>query len=146
MDKNNIEIILIEDNPNDAELAIDALRSKKLANNIKILKDGEEAIDFFFGSDEGDDYKMSVTPKLILLDLKLPKIGGLEVLKRLKSNKLTKKIPVVVLTSSREHTDLITSYDYGVNSYIVKPVDFVQFMNAVSDVGLYWMLLNEPLT
>jgi DNA-binding response OmpR family regulator len=88
---------------------------------------------------------MSNIPKLILLDLKLPKISGLEVLKKLKSSKFTKNIPVVVLTSSREHTDLITSYDYGVNSYIVKPVDFDQFMNAVSEVGLYWMLLNEPL-
>jgi len=144
MDVNDIEIVLVEDNPNDAELAVDALTSKNLANRIKILKDGEEALDFFFGNENEGGSKIAVKPKLILLDLKLPKIGGLEVLQKLKSSKETKDIPVVVLTSSREHTDLITSYDYGVNSYIVKPVDFNQFMNAISEVGLYWMLLNEP--
>ena len=132
-----VEILLVEDNPNDAELTLRALKQRNLANQVFLCKDGAEAIDFF---DDG----ASPIPKVVLLDLKLPKVDGLEVLQRLKSNARTKSIPVVVLTSSREEPDIEKAYKLGANSYIVKPVDFEAFARAVSDVGLYWLLLNHP--
>jgi len=134
------EILLIEDNPDDVELTLRSLRTNNLANRVKVVGDGVEALDYLMpaGSAPPDGY-----PKLVLLDLKLPRIGGLEVLRRLKANDATRIIPVVVLTSSREESDLVESYSLGVNSYIVKPVDFEQFTKAVAEVGLYWLLLNK---
>ena len=141
MTTSSVEILLIEDNPNDAELTIDALRKKKLANKVQILEDGVQALDYIFGRGKYSGQKSK--PKLILLDLKLPKISGLEVLKEIKTNKKTRRIPVVVLTSSKEVSDIKEAYKLGANSYIVKPVDFDQFTNAVGEIGLYWLLLNE---
>jgi two-component system, response regulator len=131
------ELLLVEDNPSDEELTLHVLRKHNLANRIKVVRDGAEALEFVFG--EG----AQKPPKLILLDLKLPKLNGLELLSRIRSDDRTKRIPVVVLTSSREESDLYTSYELGVNSYIVKPVDFEQFAEAVRQLGLYWLLLNE---
>ncbi len=136
-----VEILLIEDNPNDAELTIDALRKRNLANRVQIFEDGAQALDYIFG--RGKYAKHKSKPKLILLDLKLPKISGLEVLKEIKASKKTRHIPVVVLTSSKEESDIKEAYNLGVNSYIVKPVDFVEFSKTVGDVGLYWLMLNE---
>ena len=133
-----VEILLVEDNPDDAELTIRALRKNNLANNLLHLQDGEEALNYLFA--EG---AMQI-PKLILLDLKMPKVDGIEVLKRIKCDEEKKIIPIVVLTSSKEEQDVINSYKLGVNSYIVKPVEFDKFMNAVSEVGLFWLLLNHP--
>ena len=129
-------MLLVEDNPNDEELTLHVLRKYKLANRIQIVRDGAEALNFLFG--EGNQI-----PKLILLDLKLPKVNGLEVLRHIKSDARTKTIPVVVLTSSQEDRDLTDCYDLGVNSYIAKPVDFTQFTEAVRQLGLYWLLLNQ---
>ncbi len=142
MIENGVEILLVEDNPNDIELALDALRVEKLANHIQVVRDGAEALDFLFhtGSYANRHYG---NPKLILLDLKLPKVNGLEVLKRIRSDPNTKAIPVVMLTSSHEERDLVESYNLGVNSYIVKPVDFEQFTDAVRQIGFYWLLLNQ---
>jgi two-component system response regulator len=140
MNTEPIEILLVEDNPDDVELTLRSLRTHNFANRVKVVGDGVEALDYLMPP-EGvppDGY-----PKLVLLDLKLPRIGGIEVLRRLKANDLTRVIPVVVLTSSREESDLVKSYELGVNSYIVKPVDFEQFTKAVSEVGLYWLLLNK---
>lgn len=137
MQSNGVEILLVEDNPNDAELTLRALKQRNLANQVFLCKDGAEAIDFF-------ENGTSPIPKVVLLDLKLPKIDGLEVLERLKQNPRTKAIPVVVLTSSREEPDIEKAYELGANSYIVKPVDFEAFARAVADVGLYWLLLNHP--
>jgi len=136
-----VEILLVEDNPDDAELALRALKRHNLANNVVHVSDGADALDFVFGrgAHEGRNEK----PKVILLDLKLPKVGGLEVLKQLKENDTTKCIPVVILTSSKEEQDLMNGYRLGVNSYIVKPVDFEGFADAVKDIGMYWLLLNE---
>jgi two-component system response regulator len=139
MTQSPVEILLVEDNPNDVELALHALRKNNLTNRIEVVRDGAEALDFIFGN--GAD---SNRPKVILLDLKLPKVDGLEVLKRLKSDPQTRSIPVVMLTSSREERDIINSYELGVNSYIVKPVDFEQFTEAVRQLGLYWLLMNQP--
>jgi two-component system, response regulator len=136
-----IEILLVEDNPNDMELALHALKRHHLSNRIRVARDGEEALTFLFG---GDGDGMPHRPRVILLDLKLPKIDGIEVLRQIKSHEATRKIPVVVLTSSREERDIVNSYDLGVNSYIVKPVDFEQFTEAVRQLGLYWALLNQP--
>lgn len=134
-----VEILLVEDNAHDAELTLRALKQRNLANRVHVCRDGAEAMDFFDGASEA-----TVTPKVILLDLKLPKVDGLEVLQRLKSSARTRTIPVVVLTSSREEPDIEKAYALGANSYIVKPVDFEAFARAVSDVGLYWLLLNHP--
>ncbi|MDY7077785.1 MAG: response regulator [Chloroflexota bacterium] len=142
---NSVEILLVEDKPSDVELTIRALRKHNLANHIEIVRDGAEALDFLFCTGAYADRDIADTPKLILLDLKLPKVNGLEVLERLKSEPRTKTIPVVVLTSSREEQDIIESYQLGVNSYIAKPVDFDQFTKAVQQLGLYWLLLNESL-
>ncbi len=137
----SVEILLIEDNPSDAELITDALKSKNLVNRVKILEDGAQVLDYFFR--RGKFSKRKSLPKLILLDLKLPKVNGLEVLKEIKSNKKTRKIPVVVLTSSKEDSDIKEAYKLGANSYILKPVDYNQFTKAVGEIGLYWLLLNE---
>ncbi len=140
---NVIEILLVEDNPQDVELTLRALKRHNLANKVHVVKDGAEALDFLFTTGSYADRDMNNTPKVILLDLKLPKVDGLEVLRRIKSDERTKLIPVVVLTSSREEQDMIDSYRLGVNSYIVKPVDFDKFVEAVGKLGLYWLLLNE---
>ena len=140
MPNREIELLLVEDNPNDAELTLRALKKNNLANTVVHVKDGAEALDVLFG-DSTDDGE--ITPKAILLDLKLPKVGGIEVLERLKGDERTKSIPVIVLTSSREDTDLQRCYELGVNSYIVKPVEFENFIKAVTELGFYWLLLNE---
>jgi two-component system response regulator len=137
-----VEILLVEDSPDDAELALLALKHNHLANRIHLVHDGAEALEFLFGSGTVPKPQSEET-KLILLDLKLPKVDGLEVLKRIKSDPRTQHIPVVVMTSSREERDVVASYKLGVNSYIVKPVDFEQFTEAVRQLGLYWMLLNH---
>jgi CheY-like chemotaxis protein len=136
------EILLVEDNPDDVELTLRALSTHNLTNRIKVVSDGAEALDYL-RPDDGEHPPADGYPKLVLLDLKLPRVGGLEVLRRLKASERTRLIPVVVMTSSREESDLVSSYKYGANSYIVKPVDFDQFMKAVSVLGLYWMLFNE---
>lgn len=140
-----VEILLVEDNPTDAELAIRALRKKNLANNLVWVRDGAEALDFVFckGQYQG---RANGTPKLILLDLKLPKVDGIEVLRTLKADAEAKSVPVVMLTSSHEERDIVESYELGVNSYIVKPVDFEKFLDMVSQVGLYWSLVNKVPT
>jgi len=143
MNNSEIEILLIEDNLNDAELTIRALHKSKISNKLVHVKDGASAIDFLFGKGEYADRDSSIKPKVILLDLKMPKVDGLEVLRLIKENDLTKKIPVVVLTSSKENPDIELSYALGANSYIVKPVDFDGFMKAVSELGLYWLLFNQ---
>jgi two-component system response regulator len=138
------EIVIVEDDPNDSELITRALRKRNLANKIVLLKDGAEALDFLFGQGsfaQMDDAK----PRVILLDLKLPKVNGIEVLRRIKSEERTKKIPVVILTSSREDRDLKDAYDLGVNSYVTKPIKFDEFAKVVSDLGMYWLLLNKSL-
>ena len=134
-----MELLLVEDNPNDVELTLHVLKKHKLANDIQVVRDGEEALAFLFGGEKGSEN----IPKVILLDLKLPKVNGLEVLGKIKADPRTKSIPVVVLTSSREEQDLSVCYELGVNSYIVKPVDFTQFTEAIRQLGLYWLLLNE---
>jgi len=139
-----VEILLVEDNQNDAELAMHALKKHKLANRIEIVRDGAEALDFVFARGAYGHRDINQTPRVVLLDLKLPKVDGLEVLRQIKADPRTRKIPVVVLTSSREERDVMESYNLGVNSYILKPVDFQQFTEAVRTIGLYWLLLNEP--
>ncbi len=141
-----VDILLVEDNPNDAELTLRALNKYKLANALFWVKDGEEALDFLFGkgryagrSDEG-------APKLILLDLKLPKVDGIEVLRHVKADRRLQRVPVVALTSSAEECDLIDTYSLGVNSYIVKPVDFQKFIETVAQIDFYWLLLNRAPT
>ncbi|MBI5935103.1 MAG: response regulator [Chloroflexi bacterium] len=146
MSENIVEILLVEDNPNDAELTILAFQNNNLTNRIKWLHDGAEALDFLFASGAYTGRDTNKAPKVILLDLKLPKVDGLEVLKRIKGDERTRAIPVVVMTSSREERDIVESYELGVNSYIVKPVDFDQFTEAVCLLGLYWALLNQPPT
>jgi two-component system, response regulator len=139
----NVELLLVEDNPSDAELTIRALRKHHLVNNLVHVKDGAEALDFIYCRGEFANRAGLALPKLIILDLKLPKVDGLEVLKILKDDDVMKAIPVVIMTSSREERDLIEGYRLGVNSYVVKPVEFENFVKAVADLGLYWMLLNE---
>jgi len=133
-----VEILLVEDNMNDAELTIRALKKNNLANHLLHLQDGEEALDYLYKED-------SDTPRLILLDLKMPKVDGLEVLKKLKGDITKKHIPIVVLTSSKEERDIVESYQLGVNAYIVKPVEFNKFIDAISQIGLFWLVLNQPL-
>ncbi len=140
---NVIEILLIEDNPNDAELALRALKKHGLANKLKLLQDGAEALEFIFATGGYADRDLNHRPKLILLDLKLPKVDGLEILRRIKADERTRTIPVVVMTSSQEELDIVESYRLGVNSYIVKPVDFDKFVQSVADLGFYWLLLNK---
>lgn len=143
MEERPVEILLVEDNPNDAELSLYALKKYKVANHIFHARDGAEALDYIFCTGPFSDRQVEDVPRVILLDLKLPKVDGHEVLRRVKSDERTKNIPVVVLTSSREERDVIESYHQGVNSYIVKPIDFEQFTEAVRKLGMYWLLLNE---
>jgi two-component system response regulator len=138
-----VEILLVEDNPQDLELALRALAKGRLTNHIEVARDGAEALEFIFCEGAHAGRKLGNGPKVVLLDLKLPKLDGLEVLKRIKSDERTKSIPVVMLTSSREQSDLVESYRLGVNSYIVKPVNFEGFAQAVQNLGMYWLLLNQ---
>ena len=140
----SVEILLVEDNPTDAELATLALKERGLANNLVWVKDGAEALDFFFATGAYANRQIENTPKVVLLDLRLPKVDGLEVLRRIKADDRTKNIPVAVLTSSKEDRDVIASYQLGVNSYISKPVDFDEFTKVVSELGYYWLLINRP--
>lgn len=139
-----INILLVEDNPNDVELTLHAFQKHNLANKIEVVRDGAEALDFIFCRGTFAHRNIEDKPKVILLDLKLPKVDGLDVLRQIKSDPRTRKIPVIVLTSSRQEPDVAASYQLGVNSYIVKPVDFEQFTEAVHHLGLYWLLLNHP--
>ena len=144
MENNNeVEILLVEDNPTDAELCIRSLKKHNLTNKLVWVKDGEEALDFIFSTGKHAGCNKINCPKVILLDLKLPKVDGKEVLRRIKSDERTKKIPVVVLTSSKEDRDIAESYNLGVNSYISKPVEWEGFVKVVSDLGFYWLLLNK---
>ena len=138
-----VEILLVEDNPNDVMLALHAFKKHKLSNHVHVVRDGAEALEFLFCAGAYAD-RPPDNPKAVLLDLKLPKVDGLEVLRRLKADPRTQRIPVVMLTSSREDQDIKKCYELGVNSYIVKPVDFEQFVEATYQLGLYWLLLNEP--
>jgi two-component system, response regulator len=138
-----VEILLVEDNPNDVELALHALKKNKLGNRVQVTRDGEEALDYIFCRGAYAARDINHVPKLILLDLKLPKVDGIEVLRQIKGNDVTKTIPVVVLTTSREERDIIETYRLGVNSYILKPVDFDQFVESVRQIGFYWMLFNQ---
>jgi two-component system, response regulator len=144
MSQQTVEILLVEDNPSDLRLTLRALEQHNIANRVEVARDGAIALDFLFGTGEYEGRDVEQTPRLVLLDLKLPKIDGLEVLQRVKSDKRTRRIPIIVLTSSREERDIVESYELGVNSYIVKPVDFEQFAEAIRQVGFYWLLLNEP--
>lgn len=137
-----VEVLLIEDNPDDVELALRAFKKNNLSNIIHIVRDGAEALDYLFNTGVYADLRAEGKPKIILLDLKLPKVDGLEVLRRLKADATLKKVPVVVMTSSKEERDIVESYELGVNSYIVKPVDFDKFIEAVRQLGLYWLILN----
>jgi two-component system, response regulator len=141
---NIVEILIVEDTPEDLDLTLRSLRKAKITNHIQVARDGEEALEFIFCEGPFAERKIEDGPKVILLDLKLPKIDGLEVLQRIKSDPRTRSIPVVVLTSSREQNDVVESYNLGVNSYIVKPVNFEQFSEAVQKLGLYWLLINHP--
>ncbi|MTI86886.1 MAG: response regulator [Balneolaceae bacterium] len=138
-----VEVLLVEDNESDADLTLRSLKKYNLSNNIKWVKDGEEALDYLFGKNEYAERNIKDQPKVVLLDLKMPKIGGIEVLEQIRRNQETKKIPVVILTSSHEEKDIVQSYDLGVNSYIVKPVDFKKFMESIRDIGYYWLVMNK---
>jgi two-component system, response regulator len=139
----DVEILLVEDSPEDAELTIRALRRNKLANEIHVAEDGAEALDFLFCRGAHADREFSHAPRLVLLDLKLPKVSGLEVLRALRADERTRAIPVVILTSSKEERDLIDGYKLGVNAYAQKPVDFEQFSETVRQIGMFWMLINQ---
>ena len=141
---NQTEILLVEDSQDDLDMTLRALRKANMANHIEIARDGVEALDFIFCEGAHTARKIENMPKLILLDLKLPKVSGMEVLRRIKGDPRTKMIPVVMLTSSKEQKDVIESYGLGTNSYIVKPVDFESFAEAVQKLGMYWLLLNQP--
>jgi two-component system, response regulator len=142
-EENAVEILLVEDTPGDLELALRALRKAKLLNRVEVARDGVEAVEFIFCQGRFSERRIEDRPELILLDLKLPKMDGLEVLRRIKSDPRTQTIPVVVLTSSKEQNDVVESYKLGVNSYIVKPVNFDRFASAVEELGMYWLLLNQ---
>jgi two-component system, response regulator len=143
MTDNKVQILLVEDNPNDVKLAIHAFKRQNLANQVHVARDGAEALEFIFCTGAYANRKIEDAPKIILLDLKLPLVDGVEVLRRIKSDPRTQMIPVVALTSSREERDIVESYRLGVNSYIVKPVDFDQFTESVRRLGFYWLLLNQ---
>jgi two-component system response regulator len=143
MTQTEIEILLVEDTRSDAEMTMRALKKNKIGNNITHLKDGREALDFLFGIGEYAGRDVKKMPRVILMDLKMPRMDGIDALREIKANELTKKIPVVVLTSSKENPDVQKCYALGVNSYIVKPVEFVDFIKVVSDLGLYWVLHNQ---
>lgn len=147
MDNSDIvDILLVEDNPHDAELTVRAIRKRNILNPFHVVEDGAEALDFLFCRGAYQERDCLKLPKVILLDLKLPKLNGLEVLKAVKSDERTRTIPVVVVTSSREDPDIKTAYALGANSYVVKPVDFGAFLDAMSSLGLYWLLVNQPPT
>ena len=141
--KHEFEIVIVEDNPNDAELMVRSLKKNRLANSLLVLEDGEQARDFIFCRGQYTGRDSSGSPKVIFLDLKLPKVDGLEVLKQVKSNEQTRKIPVIIVTSSKEDPDIATAYKLGANSYIVKPVDFDNFVRTIAQLGFYWLVINE---
>jgi len=136
-------VLLVEDNPDDEALTLRALRKQNLANDIVVARDGQEALDWLFAEGEFAKRDINDLPQVILLDLKLPKVNGLQVLERLRANPVTRNVPVVVLTSSNEEQDIVRSYDLGANSYVRKPVDFEQFLDAARELGLFWLVLNE---
>ena len=142
MGKDAVDILLVEDNPDDLDLAMIALRKGKVVNSIHVARDGEEALDFLFCRGAFSERSFETPPKVVLLDLKLPKLTGLEVLQALRKEPRTKLLPVVVLTSSNQQRDLVESYQLGVNSYIQKPVDFTQFQKVIQDLGFYWLVVN----
>jgi two-component system response regulator len=144
MNRTEVEILLVEDNPSDLELALRALREHRLCNHVHVARDGEEALDFIFGREKYSGRRLDELPRVILLDLKLPLVDGLEVLRQVRADPRTHSIPVVVLTASTEERDVVQSYALGVNSFITKPVDFDQFKDAMRVIGLYWLLLNRP--
>jgi two-component system response regulator len=144
MNPHDMQILLVEDNPNDAKLTLLALREENLGNSIQLVRDGEEALDYLFCRGEFASRSFDLPPRVVLLDLKLPKVDGLEVLRAVKGDHRTQAIPVVVLTSSREEKDMVESYRLGVNAYIQKPVEFDSFRQAVKQLGLFWLVVNEP--
>ena len=143
-DDGSVDILMVEDNPDDERLTLRAFAKNKLTNRIHVVRDGQEALDYVFCTGKYADRKITDRPHVILLDIKLPLIDGIEVLRRIKADDRTKTIPVVMLTSSHEERDLVETYRLGVNSYIVKPVDFEQFTESARTLGMYWMLLNRP--
>lgn len=143
MNNNEVEILLVEDSMDDAEMTIRALKKINLANNLVHVEDGQEALDYLFGNGNFSNRELSKQPKVILLDIKMPRVDGIEVLRLIKSNEATRMIPVVIMTSSGEEKDMIATYSLGVNSYVIKPVNFESFAKAVSDLGLYWLLTNQ---
>jgi two-component system response regulator len=143
MSDERVDILLVEDNPNDVKLTLNAFAIANLANSVHVARDGVEALEYLFGAEQNTDQKIPDKPKLILLDLKLPRLNGHEVLKRIKSDPRTSGIPVVVLTSSSEERDVMRTYEVGANSYIIKPVDFEQFTESVRDIGKYWLVINH---
>jgi two-component system response regulator len=144
MTEQRADILLVEDNPSDVKLTLHALKTANLANSIQVARDGVEALEFLFGAALNTDQEIPEKPKLILLDLKLPRLNGHEVLKRIKNDPRTCGIPVVMLTSSGEERDVLKTYEVGANSYIIKPVDFEQFTDAIRDIGKYWLVINHP--
>src|SRR5580658_3189942 len=144
MNLEGLDILLVEDNQDDMDLALHALQRGKVANRIFVVRDGEEALDFLFCRGKYSERSFDHPPKLVLLDLKLPKVNGMEVLQQVKSDARTKTIPIVIMTSSKEERDLVSGYNLGVNSFIQKPVDFDQFRETIKVVGLYWMVINQP--
>ena len=142
-EEHRIEIVFVEDSPEDADLAMRSFKKNKLVNEIKVIDDGQSAMDYLFGEGEYADNGRPVTPKLVLLDLKLPKVNGLQILERMKSDPTLKRVPVVILTSSNEDRDITRAYDLGANSYIVKPVNFSKFAEAIQNLGVYWLVLNQ---
>jgi len=143
MEEGQMDILLVEDNPNDAELTIRVLKKNRLANHIEWVKDGEVALDFLLGRKAYQERDISLHPKVVLLDLRLPKVDGIEVLKTIRATKALKDMPVVILTSSKEDKDLVAAYDLGVNSYVRKPIAFDEFSKTISELGLYWLVINN---
>ena len=143
-DDGSVDILMVEDNPDDERLTLRAFAKNKLTNRIHVVRDGQEALDYVFCTGKYADRKITDRPHVILLDIKLPLIDGIEVLRRIKADERTRTIPVVMLTSSREERDLVETYRLGVNSYIVKPVDFEQFTESARSLGMYWLLMNRP--
>lgn len=146
LDDQGVDILLVEDNPNDVRLALHAFERNNLANRVRVIRDGAEALEYVFCTGRFASRAITDTPRVILLDLKLPWVDGIEILRRIKSDERTRQVPVVVLTSSREERDVVESYQLGVNSYIVKPVDFEQFVDVVRQLGYYWFLINHAPT
>lgn len=142
---NQVEVLLVEDNDDEAELATRELKRHNLANDLLRVNDGEEALEFIFGTGRYEGRDINIPPKVILLDLKMPKVSGIEVLEKVRKDQRTRKIPVVVLTSSNEEKDIVDAYELGVNSYIVKPIDFQKFSNSIKDIGYYWLVLNKTV-